>query len=115
GGGDRLAPGTKGRGLVGTLCVKVRIADGEDLVDQKNVGLDVDGNRESEAHIHARRIVLHRRVDEVLQPGEVDDLVESLIDLSLGETENGAVQVDVLTTRELGMEARTQLQERPDL
>ena len=35
-----------------------------------------------EPHVHARRVVLHRRVDELLEAGEVDDLVELRVELA---------------------------------
>ena len=53
------------------------VADGEHLVDEQHVGIDVNRHREAEPHVHAGRVGLHRRVDEVLQLGELDDLVEA--------------------------------------
>ena len=41
------------------------------------VGVDVDGHGEAEPHVHARRVVLHLLVDELLELGEGDDLVEA--------------------------------------
>ena len=35
------------------------VADGEDLVDQHDLGVDVHRAREAEAHEHARRVELH--------------------------------------------------------
>src|SRR2546423_1060158 len=112
---DRLATRTKVFELLAAFSLKVRISNGEDLVDQEDVWLDVDGNRESEPDVHSRRVILDGRVDEVLQPGEVDDLVESLIDLPLAETEYGAIEVDVLATRELRMESRAELEQGRNL
>ena len=63
--------------LVEALVRERLVADGQHLVDQQHVGIDVDGHGEAEAHVHARRVGLHRRVDEVLQLGELDDLVEA--------------------------------------
>ena len=62
--------------LVHALLLERRVADGEDLVDQQDVGVDVDRDREAEPDVHAGRVVLHRLVDELLDAGEVDDLVE---------------------------------------
>jgi hypothetical protein len=42
------------------------VADRQHLVDQQHVGIDVDGHGEAEAHVHAGRVGLDRRVDEVL-------------------------------------------------
>ena len=71
--------------LLGALALELLVADGEHLVDEQDVGVDVDRDREPEPHVHARRVVLHRRVDEVLEAGEVDDLVEALVELLLAQ------------------------------
>ena len=69
-----------------------------------------------EPHVHARRVVLDRRVDELLEAGERDDLVEALVELLLATSPRiGAVEVDVLPARELGVEARAELEQRRDL
>ena len=44
-----------------------------------------------------------------------DDLVEALVDLALGHSQNGTVQIDVLPTGELGVEAGAEFQQRGDL
>ena len=41
----------------------------------------VDGDGESEPHVHPAGVVLHGFVDEALQFGELDDVVELLLDL----------------------------------
>ena len=69
------------RELVEALVREALVADGQHLVDEQHVGIDVDRDREAEPHVHAGRIGLHRRVDELAQLGEVDDLVEALLDL----------------------------------
>ena len=77
-------------------------------------GFDVDRDGEAEPHVHARRIGLDRRVDELAQLGEVDDLVEAILDLALGEAEHDAVDEDVLAAGDLGMEAGAELDQRGD-
>ena len=39
--------------------------------------VDVDGDREAQPHVHARRVVLDLVVDELLELGELDDVVEA--------------------------------------
>ena len=78
-----LPGGAKVVELLEALALELGVADGEHLVDEQDVGIDVDRDREPEPHVHARRVVLHRRVDEVLEAGEVDDLVEALVELLL--------------------------------
>ena len=60
------------------------------------------------------RIGLDRRVDELAQLGEVDDLVEALLDLALGEAEHDAVDEDVLAAGDLRMKAGAELDQRRD-
>ena len=57
------------------------VADGEHLVDEQHVGIEVDRHGETEAHVHPRRVVLHRLVDELGEVGEGDDVVEDPVDL----------------------------------
>ena len=63
--------------LLVALALESLVADREHLVDEQDVGVDVDGDREPEPDVHARGVVLDRLVDERLDPGEVDDLVEA--------------------------------------
>ena len=57
-------------------ALELGVADGEHLVDEQDLRLEVRRDREGETHVHAARVALHRRVDEALDPGELDDLVE---------------------------------------
>src|SRR5204863_2806656 len=101
--------------LLEALLLELGIPYGEHLVDQQDVWVDVDRHGETQPHVHARRVVLHRRVDEVLEAGERDDLVESLVELLLGQAEDRAIEEDVLPPCQLGVEAGTELEERRDL
>ena len=64
--------------LAEALALKRLVADGEHLVEQQHVGLEVRRDGEAEPHVHAGRVRPHRQVDEPLELGERDDLVESL-------------------------------------
>ena len=80
---DRLAAAAELRELVEALVREALVADREHFVDQQHVGIDVDRDGEAQPHVHAGRVGLDRRVDELAQLGEVDDLVEALLDLAL--------------------------------
>ena len=71
----------------------------------------MDGHREAEPYVHARRVVPYRFVDEAVQFGEGHDVIESLSDVPLSKAEDGAVQVDVLPAGEFRMEPSTQLEQ----
>ena len=111
---DRAAALLELEDLAEALPLERLVADGEHLVEQQDVGLDVRGDREAEAHVHPRRVRAHRQVDEVLEPGEGDDLVELLADRRAAEAVDRAVEVDVLAAGQVGMEARAELEQRAD-
>ena len=100
--------------LVQALALERLVADGQDLVDQQDVGADVDGHGEPEAHVLAGAVVLDLVVDERLELGEGDDLVEVALGLAAAQAEDGRVQVDVLAAGQLAVEAGPQLQQRRD-
>ena len=73
---DRASLGLELLDPAQALRLEQLVADGEHLVDEQHVGVEVDGDGEPEAHVHARRVVLDRLVDELGELGEVDDVVE---------------------------------------
>src|SRR5579872_112771 len=70
------------------------------------------GDRERQAGMHAAGITLNRRIDEGLNPGEVDDLVELPNDLRAIHAENCAIEKYVFSPRELGVEAGSDFKQR---
>src|SRR5207245_9948177 len=72
------------------------------------------GPGEGTSNVHSDQVVLDRSVDEALDLGERDDLVELRLDLGLPHPENRPVEVHVLPAGELGVEARPDLEERAD-
>src|SRR5262249_22993087 len=85
-----------------------------DLVDEKDLGLQMRGDGEGESDVHPTGVELHRRVQEALDLGEGHDLVEVPLDLDSLHPQDRAVQVDVLPPRQLRVEARADLEERAD-
>ena len=82
--------------LVEALVRKGFVADGQHFVDEQDVGIDMNGHGEPEPHVHAGGVGLHRRVDEVLELGKRDDLVEPCGHLAFRQPEHHPVDVDVL-------------------
>ena len=72
------------------------------------------GDGEGEPHRHAARVALDRRVEEALDVGEGDDLVEAAADLGAAHAEDRAVEEDVLAAGQLGVEAGPDLEQRAD-
>ena len=66
------------------LPLECQIADGQHLVDDQNLRLQVRRDRKSQPHLHAAAVTLDRRVEEPLDLGERHDLVELLLDLARG-------------------------------
>lgn len=109
---DRHPAGAEIVDTAETLRLELRVAHGEHLVDQEHVRLEMRGDREPQPHVHARRVPLDRRVEERLDPRELDDARQLRRDLPLAHAENGAAQEHVLPSRELGVEAGPDLDER---
>ena len=111
---DGLAAPLELAELVEALVREPFVADGEHFVDEQHLRVDVNRHREAQPHVHARRVGLHRRVDELAQLGKVDDLVEALLDLALREAEHDAVDEDVLAPGDLRMKPGAELDQRRD-
>ena len=91
--------------------LEARVADGKHLVHEQDRRLGLDGDREAEAHLHARGVVLELLVGKAFQVREMHDRVHPAAQLRPAEAEDGAVQVDVLASGELRVEAHAELQE----
>ena len=96
------------------LLRKCRSPDRQHLVDDEDFRLEVRRDRKRQPHVHAARIVLHRRVDELFELREGDDGVELADDLGAKHAENRAVEEDVLAARQVRMEARADLEQARD-
>ena len=99
---DRLAATPELGKLVEALVGEAFVSHGQHFVDKQDVRIDVHGDGEPEAHVHARRVRLHRRVDERRELGKLDNLVEPPLNLGLRQAEHDAVDEDVLTPGDSG-------------
>src|SRR5690606_3390358 len=95
--------------LGATLRPEGSVSHGKDLIDEEHIHVDVDRHREREAHEHPGGLVFDLLVDERLDLAESDDLVVTLFDLMTLHTQDRRVEKHVLTTGELGMEPRADL------
>jgi hypothetical protein len=93
------------------LLLELGVTDGQDLVDQQDLRLEVRRHREAQPHPHAAGVALDLRVDELAHAGEIDDLVELRVGFLLAHAEDRAAQVDVLAAGQLLVESRPHLQE----
>ncbi len=111
---DRLPAPLELRELVEAFVGEAFIPDCEHFVHQQHVGIDVDGHRKSQTHVHPGRVRFHRGIDEFLELGELDDLVEAARDFLLGQAEHDPVDEDVLAAGDFGVKAGAELDERRD-
>src|SRR5262249_44747495 len=100
--------------LAEALALEGGVADGQHLVENQDFRFDVCRDREREADVHAARVALDRDVDEPLDLGKRDDLVESTSDVGAVHAEDRAVEIHVFATTELRMESRSDLEHAPD-
>src|SRR3989304_5663126 len=100
--------------LAEALPLERRVAHGEDFVHDENLGVQVRGDREGEPHVHPAAVALDRRVEELLDLREGDNLVEAARDLLPPHPEDRAVQEDVLAARQLRMEPRADFEQAAD-
>src|SRR5262245_43552798 len=98
--------------LVQTLVGKCLVTDREHFVDEQNIGIHIDRDRKTKAHVHAGRVRFHRRVDKFVELGKPHDVVEAIGNLATTEAQHQAVDVHVLATGDLRMKSRAQLDER---
>lgn len=99
---------------VEALALEVGVADGEDFVHDEDVGVEVGGDGESQADVHAAGVALDGRVDEFADLREFDDLVEFFPHFRPGHAEDGAIQVDVFPTGQLTVKAGAYFEEAGD-
>src|SRR5438067_1238481 len=88
-----------------TLFLERRVADRQDLIDQQDLGLEVRRYRKGEPDIHSGAVPLDRRIQESIDLGKADNLIELCSYLISRHPENRAVQKDVLSTRQLGVKS----------
>ena len=96
------------------FVLKLAVTNCEDLVDNQDFRLEMCGYGKGEAHIHAARIAFNRRVYELLHLCERDDLVEFTPHFGTRHSEYRSVQKDILTARQVRVEAGSYLEERSD-
>lgn len=95
----------------GTLLLESDVPHGEDLVHDHDVASDIDEDGERQPPDHSGGIGTERIVYLLSEFGELDDAVDHRVRLLLGESEHGALDVDVLAAAEILMEPHAELQD----
>src|SRR5215471_1327999 len=94
-----------------TLFLELCVSDGKDFVDDEYLGLKVSRDGKSQSDVHPRRVTFYRGVEKTLNFCESHNLVELLFDLSASHSENGAIEIDVFTSRKLRMKSGSYFQQ----
>src|SRR5580704_7856420 len=92
------------------LFLKYGISDRQHFVKNDNLRIQMSGDGKCQSNIHPAGIILHRHVNESLQSGELDDLIEPVADLLPRKAQHGTVQVDIIPTRKFRMKAGPDLE-----
>ena len=79
------------------LRLEIDIAYAQDLINEQYIRIHVNGNGKGETHIHTGRIGSHRIVDKRFQFGEVDDGLQTCIDLLFAQPEDRGIGIDILS------------------
>ncbi|MNN66846.1 hypothetical protein D3C81_1824430 [compost metagenome] len=86
------------------------ITDGQGLVDDQDIRIDLGLNGKGQAYHHAAGVGLYRLVDKVTYIGKGDDAVEAVINFFPAESEHRRVQIYVFSTAEFRIKTRAQFQ-----
>ena len=97
---------------VEALLLEGGVADRQHLVDEQDVGIDLDRHRERQPDVHAGRVVLELEVLELLELGELDHALETPPRLLGREAEHDPVHHHVVAGGHVRVEADAELDER---
>src|SRR5580700_4637190 len=95
------------------LLLKIDVPHRQHFVHQQNLRLQVRRHRERQPHVHPARIMLHRRIDELLDLRKRHNLIELPRDLPLAHPQNRPAQVSILPPGQLPVKPRPHLQQTP--
>ncbi|MCY1295479.1 hypothetical protein D9M70_448230 [compost metagenome] len=94
--------------------MKARVTDGKRLVHHQELRVHMHCHRKGQTDEHAARICLDGLIDKIANLGECLDLRKYRIDFCARQAENRRIQIDILTSAELEIEAGSQLEQRRD-
>ena len=98
--------------LADGFLLEFGVTDGEDFVDDEDLGVKVCGDGKAEANGHAGRIAFDGCIEVTFAAGEVDNFIEFSGYLLSRHAHDGSVHVDILASCHLAMETGSDLEER---
>ena len=96
------------------LALKTDVSDRQCLVDDKYVGVHVDGGGEGQADIHTAGIGLDRPIDVLTDRRKRLDLGKFLIHAGAIHAHDGGIEIHVLASGKIGIESRAEFEKRRD-
>src|SRR5215510_3657738 len=100
--------------FIQAFTLKRYVTNGQHFINNKYFRFEVGRHGESQAHVHPAGIMLDRRVYEVFNLGERDNLIELPVYFAASHTEDRAVQVDVLAPAQLRVETCADFEQAAD-
>ena len=101
------------------LGLEKDIAHSQGFIDDKDLGIDLRGDRKGQPDEHPAGVGLHGLMDEIADIGKGQDVIHFCIHLFPGIAHDGTAEIGVLQPRHFGIEADPQLQKgrhlSPDL
>ena len=108
---NRLLVALRLKEIVLALLLESFIAHGKHLIKNEDVALRFNCHRECQTHLHTAGVVLQLLFHEVAEFGELHDVVIHGINLVVGETKHGTIEIYVLAASQFRIESNTQLNE----
>src|SRR6185369_17609912 len=91
------------------FLLKGCVAHGQHFVDEQNIAFGPDGDGKSEADLHAGRVVFELLVHEIMEAGEVDDVVVDGGGVLAVEAQQCSIEVNIFAAGQLGVKADAKL------
>ena len=94
-----------------TLLLESLIANGKNLIKNKNVSLRLNRDGKGKPHLHTTGVVLELLLHEIAQLGKIDDIVIHGVNFVFGEAQHCAIQIHILSAGQLRVETNAKLNE----
>src|SRR5690348_2930700 len=91
--------------LTEAFFLKSEIADGKHFVHEQNLRFEMCSDGKSQPRLHARAVMLQRRIQKFGYIGKRDNFLEFAGDFPAPHAENCAVQKNIFTPGQLGMKS----------
>src|SRR5215472_1280509 len=93
------------------FLLKGSVADGKNLIDEKNFGLEMRRHRKRQTRLHSAAVMLQRRIKKALHFREGHDFVELPRDLCLAHPQDRAAHEHVFASAEFEMKTSAYLEQ----